>query len=288
MFHSHFFFSSKSQISPCFVAAQSLHHVQRFVTQWIAAHQGSISFTIFQSLLKLMSIELMMLANQLIICHLLLLLPSIFPSIRCFPVSRLFALGGQSIGASASVSVLPLNVQDWFSLGLVGLIFMLSKRLKSLPQHHSSKVVIHWYLGLFMVQLSHLYMTTGKTIALTTWTFVSKVMSLFSNMLSTFVMGFPDVSDGKESAHNAGDLGLISGLGRSPGGGHGNLPMYSAWGTPHGQRGLEGCSPCGHKESDMTEWLNWTEPNWGNHKERGECVGILYFPLSFSINLELL
>ena len=167
------------QISPCFVAVQSLHHVQLFATQWIAEHQAPISFTISQSFLKLMSIELMMLVNQLIICHLLLLLPSIFLSIRCFPVSWLFASGGQSIGASASVSVLPMNVQDWFSLGLAGLISMLSKRLKSLLQHHSSKALILWHLDFFMVPLSHLHMTTGKTIALTIQTFVGNVMSLF-------------------------------------------------------------------------------------------------------------
>ena len=115
------------QISPCFVAVQSLHHVQLFATQWIAEHQAPISFTISQSFLKLMSIELMMLVNQLIICHLLLLLPSIFLSIRCFPVSWLFASGGQSIGASASVSVLPMNIQDWSPLGWTGWISLQSK-----------------------------------------------------------------------------------------------------------------------------------------------------------------
>ena len=83
-----------------------------------------------------------------------------------------------------------------------------------------------------MVQLLHPYMIAGKTIALTIWTFVGKVMSLFFNMLSRFVMGFPIGSDGKESAHNEGDLGSIPGLERSPGRGVGNPPLYSAWRTP--------------------------------------------------------
>ena len=178
-----------SQISPCFAAVRSLHHVQLFATQWIAAHQAPISFTISQSLFKLTSIELM-LVNQLIICHLLLLLPSIFPSISCFPVSRLFASGGQSIEASASVLVLPMNVQDWFSLGLAGLISILSKRLKSLLQHHSSKALILWHLDFFMVQLSHLYMTTGKTVAWSIQTSVNKVITPLFNTLSRLSLLF--------------------------------------------------------------------------------------------------
>ena len=104
-----------------------------------------------------------------ILCH-LLLLPSIVPSIR------VFSSGGQSIRVSASASVLPMNIQDWFLLGLTGLNCLQSKRLKSLPQHHSSKGKILWCSAFFMVQLSHPHMTTGKTIALTRWTFVSKVM----------------------------------------------------------------------------------------------------------------
>ena len=87
-------------------------HVRLFTTPWTAAGQASLSFTISQSLLKLMSIELMMPFNHLILCRPLLLPLSIFPSIRSFPVSRLFASGGQSIGAPASTSVLPMNIQD--------------------------------------------------------------------------------------------------------------------------------------------------------------------------------
>ena len=116
--------------------------------------------------------------------------------------------------------------------------------LKSLLQHHSSKASVLQHSAFFMVQLSLLYMTTGKTIALIIWTFVSKVMSLLFNMLSRFVIGFSDGSDGKEPACNADDLGLIPGSGRSLGEGNGNPLQYSylenpmdgeAWqSTPHG------------------------------------------------------
>ena len=95
-----------------------------------------------------------------------------------------------SIGVSASTSVLPMNIQDWFSLGWNSWISLNSKGLKSLLQHHSSKASILWCSAFFTVQFSHPYMTTGKTIALTIWTFVSKVISLFFNMLSRFVIAF--------------------------------------------------------------------------------------------------
>ena len=97
-------------------------------------------------------------------------------------MSQFFASGGQSIGVSASASVLPMNIQDWFPLGWTG-------TLKSLLQYHSSETSILRHSALFIVQLSHPYMTTGKTIPLTIWTFVSKVMSLLFNMLSTFIFG---------------------------------------------------------------------------------------------------
>ena len=84
-----------------------------------------------------------------------------------FPVSQLFSSGGQSIGVSASASVLPMNIQDWFPLGWTGWISLLSKGLSSLLQFHISKASILWHSAFFMVQLSHPYMTTGKTIALT-------------------------------------------------------------------------------------------------------------------------
>ena len=112
------------------------------------------------------------------------------PASGSFLVSQLFASGGQSTGASTSGSVLLMNIQDWFPLGLTGLISLQSKGLKSLLQHHSSKASILWHSVFFMVQLSYPYMTTGKTIALTIWTFVGKVMSLLFNMLSRLVIAF--------------------------------------------------------------------------------------------------
>ena len=120
----------------------------------------------------------------------------IFPSIRVFSKSQFFASGGQSIGASASASVLPMNIQNWFPLGWISLQFFrmdllaVQGTLKSLLQHHSSKASVLRCSAFFMVQLSHPYMATGKTIALTRWTFVGKIMSLFFNMLSRFVIAF--------------------------------------------------------------------------------------------------
>ena len=114
-----------------------------------------------------------------------------FPASESFPVSWLFASGGQSIGASVSALVLPMNIQDWFPLGWTGLISLLSKGLsKSLLQHHSSKASILWCSAFFMVQLSHPYMTTGKTIALTIRTLVGEVMAQLFNILPKFVKAF--------------------------------------------------------------------------------------------------
>ena len=124
-------------------------------------------------------------------CH-----PTIFSScLQSFPLSRSllmtwpYTLGGQSAGASASASVLPKNIQDWFPLGSTGLISLKSKGLfKSLLQNNSSKASILWLSAFFMVQLSHPYMTTGKTIALIKWLLVSKLMSLLLNIPSRFVI----------------------------------------------------------------------------------------------------
>ena len=124
------------------VVIQSPSCAQFFMTPWTAAHQASLSFTISQSLLKLMSIELVMPPNHLILCCPLLLLPSIalthviptsFPAPGSFPMSRLFLSGGQSIGASASASVLPMNIQGRFPLGLTVLISLLFKGLSCIP-----------------------------------------------------------------------------------------------------------------------------------------------------------
>ena len=170
-----------------FSSVHSLSRVQVFATPWTAAHQASLSFTVFRSLLKLMSIESGMPSNNLILCCPLLLLPSIFPSIRIFSnQGQFFASGSQSIEVSASASVLPMNIQDLFPLGLIGLISLQSKEI----QHHSSKASILWCSAFFIVQLSHPYMTTGKTIALTRCTFVSKVISLLFNMLSRLAIAF--------------------------------------------------------------------------------------------------
>ena len=154
--------------------------------RWTAAHQAPMSCNIPQILLKFMSFESLVLSNYLILCHLLLL----FPPSGSFPMSWHYASGGQSIGSSASASVLPMNIQGLFPWGLTSLISLLSKGLASVLQHYNSKASILQHSVFFMVQLSYQYMTTGKTIALTIWTFVSKMMSLLFTMLSRFVTAF--------------------------------------------------------------------------------------------------
>ena len=109
---------------------------------------------------------------------------------------QLFISGGQSTGVSASTSVLPMNIHDWFPLGWTGWISLQSKGLRSLLQHHSSKASILQHSSFFIVQLSHPYMTTGETIVLTRRTFVGQVMSLFFNMLSRLVIAFLPRSKG--------------------------------------------------------------------------------------------
>ena len=113
-----------------------------------------------------------------------------FPASGSFQMSQLFASGGQSTGASASASVLPVNIQDWYSLGWTSWISLQAKGLSSLLQHHNSKASFLWHSAFFIVQLSHPYTTTGRTIALTRQTFVEKVMSLLLNMLSRMVISF--------------------------------------------------------------------------------------------------
>ena len=161
------------------VIVQTLSHVQLFVTSWTAASQASLSFTNTWSLLKLMSVELMMPSNHLILCHPLLLLPSIFPSITVFSSKSTLWIRWPKYW-SFSFSISPTNEysglisfrMDWLDLLAV------QGTLKSLLQHHSSKVSILRCSAFLMIQFSHPYMTTGKTIALTRWTFVGKVMSL--------------------------------------------------------------------------------------------------------------
>ena len=160
-----------------FSSVQSLNHVQLFATPWAAAHHASLTFAISWSLLKLVSIESVMPSNHLILYRPLLLLPSIFPSIRVFSKESVLCIRWPkywsfSISPSNQCSGLISFRIDWFVLLAV------QETLKSLLQHHSSKASILRYLAFFTVQLSHPYMTTGKTIALTRWTFVGKVMSL--------------------------------------------------------------------------------------------------------------
>ena len=154
------------------------------------ARQDSLSFTISWSLLKLMSIELVMPSNCFILCRPLLLLPSIFPSMRVFSIESVLIRWPKYWSFSFSIS--PSNEYsglisfkiDWLDLLAV------QGTLKSLLQHHSSKASILRHSAFFIVQLSQPYTTTGKTIALTRWTFVGKVMSLLFNTLSALVITF--------------------------------------------------------------------------------------------------
>ena len=134
-----------------------------------------------------MTTESVMLSNHLILCHPLLILLSIFASIRIFSNKSALYIRWQSTEALALASIPPMNIQGWFPLGLTGWITLQSKGLSSLLQHHSSKASILWCSAFFTVQLSYPYMTTGKTIALT---FVGKAMYLLFNMLPRLVITF--------------------------------------------------------------------------------------------------
>ena len=147
--------------------------VSHSVTPWTVARQASLSITNSRSLLKLMSIRSVMPSNYFILCHPLLFPPSIFPSIRVFSNESVLGIRWPSIGVSASASGLQMSIQDSFPLGLTGWISLQSKGLSRILQHHSSKASILWPSASFIVQLSHPYMTTGKTIALTRRTFVT-------------------------------------------------------------------------------------------------------------------
>ena len=177
----------KAGNSVLFIVVRFLSHVLLFATPWTAARQGSLSFTISWSLLKLTSVKSMMPSNHLILSS--SSCPQSFPTSGSFLMSQLFTSRGQSIGTSASASVLPMNIQDWFPLGLIDLISAVQGSPESF-EHHNWKASILWCSAFFMVQLSHPYMTTGKIIALTRQTFVGKAMSLLFNMLSRFVRAF--------------------------------------------------------------------------------------------------
>ena len=160
-------------------------------TPWTAAHQASLSITSSWSLLKLMSIELVMSSNHLILCRPLLFLPSVFLSIRIFSSESVLRIRWPKYW-SFSFNISPSND----SSGLISfrmdwlVLLAVQGTLKSLLQHCSSKASILWCAAFFMVQLSHPYMTIGKTIALTRWTFVGKVISLLFNMMSKLIITF--------------------------------------------------------------------------------------------------
>ena len=171
-------------------SVQLLSRDRLLVTPWIAAHQASLSITNSRSSLRLTSIESVMQTSHLILCRPLLLLPPIPPSIRVFSNESTLCMRWLKYW-SFSFNIIP-------SKEIPGLIFRIDLldllavqgTLKSLLQHHSSKTSILWYSAFFTVQLSHQYMITGKTIALTRWTLVGKVMSLLLNMLSRLVITF--------------------------------------------------------------------------------------------------
>ena len=152
--------------------------VSNSATPWIAACQASLSIMNSWSLLKLMSIKLVMPSNHLIFCRSLLLQPSIFPSIRVFSNESFFISGGQSIEVSALVSVLPMNIQDWFPLGRTGWISLQSKGLSRVFPNTTVQKYQFFGSQLFYSPTLNPYLTTGKTIALTRQTFLAKVMSL--------------------------------------------------------------------------------------------------------------
>ena len=172
-------------------SVQSLSHVWLFVTPWTIACQASLSIINSRSSPKLMSIESVMPSNHLILYRPLLLLPSIFPSIRVFSNESALCIRWPKYW-SLSFNISPSKEHpglisfrmDWLDL------LSVQGTLESLLQHHSSKASILWCSPFFIVQLSHPCMTTGKTIALTRWTFVDKVMSLLFNMLSRLVIAF--------------------------------------------------------------------------------------------------
>jgi len=173
------------------VIVQWLSCFQLFATPRNAALQDPLSFTISQSLFKLMSIKSVMPVNHLVLCPQFVLLPSIFPSIRVFSNESALCIRWPknwsfnfSISLANEYSGLVYFRIDWFDLLAV------QGTLKSLLQHHRSKASILQRFVFFMVQISHPYLTTGKTTTLTRWTFVRKLMSLLFNTLSRFVIAF--------------------------------------------------------------------------------------------------
>ena len=174
-----------------FSSVQSLNRVQLLVTPWTAACQASLSISNSRSLLKLTSIESVLPSNHLTLCHPLLLSPLIFPSIRVFSNESAIHIRWPKYW-SFSFKISPSNEHSGLTSFRMDWVDLLAVQgtLKSLLQHHSSKASILWHSVFFTVQISHPYMATGKTVALTRWTFVGKVMSLLLNMLSRLVITF--------------------------------------------------------------------------------------------------
>ena len=174
-----------------FSSVQSLSCVRLFATPWTAACQASLSITISWSLPKLMSTESVMLFNNLILCHPLLLPPSILPSIRVFLNESALRIRWPKYW-SFSFNISPSNEHPGLISFRMNWLDLLTVQgtLKSLLQHHNSKASVLWHSAFFIVQLSYPYMTTGKTISLTRWTFVDKVISLLFNILPRLVITF--------------------------------------------------------------------------------------------------
>ena len=166
-------------------SVQSLTYVWLFATPWTAAHQATLSTAtprVYSNSCPLSRwCHPAILSSVIPFSHL-----QSFPASGTFQMNQFFTTGSLCIGVSASASDLPMNIQDWFLLGWTAV----QGTLKSLLQHHSSKASVLWCSAFFIVQLSHLYMTPGKTIALTRQIFVGKVMGLLLNMLSRLVITF--------------------------------------------------------------------------------------------------
>ena len=176
---------------PLFSSIQLLSCVQLFVIPWTAAHQASLSITSSQSLLKLMTIELLMPSNHFILCRPFILPPSIFHSIRVFSSESVPCIRWPKYWSFSFNISLSNEHPGLISFRMDCLDFLeVQGTRKSLLQHHSSKASILWCSAFFTVQLSHPYLTNGKTKALTRGTFVDKVMSLLFNMLSRLVITF--------------------------------------------------------------------------------------------------
>ena len=185
-------YSKMQYVLSCkFSSVQLLSCVRLFATTWTTAIQASLFITSSWSLPKLMSIESLMPSNHVILCHPLLLLPSIFPSIRVFSNESALRIRCPKYWTFIFSISLSNEYAGLISFRMEQLdLLAVQGTLKSLLQHHSSKASILRLSAFFIVQLSHPYMTTGKTVALARWTFVGRVMSLLFNMLSRLVITF--------------------------------------------------------------------------------------------------